>query len=132
MRIKKYAADTMPEALKLVRADLGPRAVILNTRTVRKSGKLGLRAKGQVEVTAAVDDGQQQAAPKAKAPAKPKAPASGSRKATAQSMLGCVAVLAKGWAIPCGPRLANIDCAVAECQLIFHLDHQIRSIVATC
>lgn len=59
MRIKKYVADTMPEALKLVKADLGPRAVILNTRTTRKGSALGILGKGQVEVTAAVDDGRQ-------------------------------------------------------------------------
>lgn len=57
MRIKKYIAASMPEALKQVKADLGPQAVILNTRTLRKSGKLGLGGKGQVEVTAAIDEG---------------------------------------------------------------------------
>jgi flagellar biosynthesis protein FlhF len=55
MRIKKYVADSMPEALKLVKADLGARAVILNTRTVKKGSKLGILGKGQVEVTAAAD-----------------------------------------------------------------------------
>ena len=55
MRIKKYVASSMPEALKQVKADLGPRAVILNTRTLQKGGKFGLGKKGQVEVTAAVD-----------------------------------------------------------------------------
>lgn len=54
MKIKKYVADSMPEVLKLVKNDLGPKAVILNTRTVDKTGLLG--KKGQVEVTAAVDD----------------------------------------------------------------------------
>lgn len=54
MRIKKYVADSMPEVLKLVKDDLGPNAVVLNTRTLAKSGILG--KKGQVEVTAAVDD----------------------------------------------------------------------------
>ena len=54
MRIKKYVADSMPEVLKLVKDDLGPKAVVLNTRTLAKSGILG--KKGQVEVTAAVDD----------------------------------------------------------------------------
>ena len=54
MRIKKYVADSMPEVLKLVKDDLGAKAVILNTRTIGKTGILG--KKGQVEVTAAVDD----------------------------------------------------------------------------
>jgi flagellar biosynthesis protein FlhF len=57
MRIKKYVAESMPEALKQVKADLGANAVILNTRTLRKSSRLGLGGKGQVEVTAAVDAG---------------------------------------------------------------------------
>jgi flagellar biosynthesis protein FlhF len=55
MRIKKYVADSMPEALKQIKAELGPKAVILNTRTLQKSGAFGLGNKGQVEVTAAVD-----------------------------------------------------------------------------
>ena len=46
-----------------------------------------------------------------------------SRRAAAQSILGCVAALGKGWAIPCGLRLAKIDCAVAEHYLIYRLDH---------
>ena len=58
MRIKKYVADSMPEALKLVKAELGAKAVILNTRTSRKGGKFGIGGKGQVEVTAAVDSGK--------------------------------------------------------------------------
>ena len=57
MRIKKYVAESMPEALKQVKADLGANAVILNTRTLRKSSRLGLGGKGQVEVTAAIDAG---------------------------------------------------------------------------
>jgi flagellar biosynthesis protein FlhF len=68
MRIKKYVADSMPEVLKLVKDNLGPKAVVLNTRTLAKSGILG--KKGQVEVTAAVDD-----SPRAKPHKKSNAPA---------------------------------------------------------
>ncbi len=57
----------MPEALKLVKADLGPRAVILNTRTLKKSSTLGILGKGQVEVTAAVDADRPAAARKQQA-----------------------------------------------------------------
>ena len=46
-----------------------------------------------------------------------------SRRAAAQSILDCVAALGKGWAIPCGLRLAKIDCAVAEHYLIYRMDH---------
>ncbi len=58
MKIKKYVADTMPEALRLVKSDLGPQAVILNTRTLQKGRTFGLGKKGQIEVTAAVDSGK--------------------------------------------------------------------------
>ena len=50
-------------------------------------------------------------------------PHSRSRRAAAQSILDCVAALGKGWAIPCGLRLAKIDCAVAEHYLICRMDH---------
>ena len=70
MRIKKYVAGTMPEALKLVKADLGPKAVILGTRSARKSSALGILGKPQVEVTAAVDEGAPAARPPVSAPGK--------------------------------------------------------------
>jgi len=47
----------MAEALALVKNDLGPRAVVLHTRTYKRGGVLGLGAKPVVEVTAA--DGRQ-------------------------------------------------------------------------
>ena len=61
MRIKKYVADSMPEVLKLVKDDLGAKAVVLNTRTLAKTGILG--KKGQVEVTAAIDEDEEETAP---------------------------------------------------------------------
>src|SRR5438093_1406357 len=45
MKVKRFTAPTMPEALKQVKATLGPEAVILETT----------EAPGQVTVTAAVD-----------------------------------------------------------------------------
>ncbi len=54
MLVKKYRANSMPEAMALVRADLGPDAVILHSE--KAAGKLG-RWLGQyaLEVTAAAD-----------------------------------------------------------------------------
>jgi len=52
MNLKTYQANTMAEVLALLRKDLGRDAVILNTRTVRKGGILGFRARNVVEVTA--------------------------------------------------------------------------------
>jgi flagellar biosynthesis protein FlhF len=54
MQIKRFEAKTMAEALQRIKAELGPEAVILSARSIRKGSILpGLR-KG-VEVTAAVD-----------------------------------------------------------------------------
>lgn len=55
MHIKRYEAATMADALARVREELGPEALILQSRQIRKEGLLGLLAKPVVEVTAAVD-----------------------------------------------------------------------------
>jgi flagellar biosynthesis protein FlhF len=55
MKVKKYTASTLPEAMKLVKADLGSGAVILNTREVQKGGFLGFFTKSAMEVFAGLD-----------------------------------------------------------------------------
>jgi flagellar biosynthesis protein FlhF len=56
MKIKTYQALTMQEALKQIKAELGPDAVILSTKKVRAtSGTLALLGKHLVEVMAAID-----------------------------------------------------------------------------
>jgi flagellar biosynthesis protein FlhF len=52
MRIKRYEAATIQEALQKVKKDLGPEAVILYTKTFRKGGVLGLFGKPVAEITA--------------------------------------------------------------------------------
>jgi flagellar biosynthesis protein FlhF len=55
MNIKRFVAATNGEALRMVKKEMGPDAVILKTRTLRPAGGApGARLK-QVEVTAAVD-----------------------------------------------------------------------------
>lgn len=54
MQVKVFEADDMGTALKKVRAALGPDALILSTRTVRRKG-LGILGKPMTEVTAAID-----------------------------------------------------------------------------
>jgi flagellar biosynthesis protein FlhF len=55
MQVKKFEAATMQEALENVKRELGPEAVILQTRNQKKG--LGLLSKGAfVEVTAAVSE----------------------------------------------------------------------------
>ncbi|MCU9612086.1 flagellar biosynthesis protein FlhF [Caldibacillus lycopersici] len=55
MKVKKYVAPTMPEAMKKIRAELGRDAVILNSKIVYKGGFFGLFRKKNIEVIAAVD-----------------------------------------------------------------------------
>ncbi|WP_172971005.1 flagellar biosynthesis protein FlhF [Bacillus sp. THAF10] len=54
--MKKYKADTMQEAMELVRLELGNDAVILNSKAVKTNKFFGLVTKKSVEVIAAVDD----------------------------------------------------------------------------
>ncbi|MEC4673218.1 MAG: flagellar biosynthesis protein FlhF [Nitrospirota bacterium] len=56
MKLKRFEALTLQEALGAVKAELGSEAVIISTRRINKAGKLfGLLSQPMVEVTAAVD-----------------------------------------------------------------------------
>ena len=56
MYVKTFEALNMPEALKRIKAELGPHAVILSTRKVRRGrGIFGLFGRPALAVTAAVD-----------------------------------------------------------------------------
>jgi flagellar biosynthesis protein FlhF len=55
LKVKKYVAASMPEAMKLIRADLGNDAVILNSKIVYTGGFLGFFRKKSIEVIAAMD-----------------------------------------------------------------------------
>jgi flagellar biosynthesis protein FlhF len=57
MKVIKYVAPTMNEAMKKVRNDLGEDAVILNSKVTHSGGVFGLFKKKMVEVIAAVDPG---------------------------------------------------------------------------
>ncbi len=55
MRIKTYEADTIQDAMDQIKQDLGPNALILNTRQVTKSVKwFGLAKKHIIEVVAGI------------------------------------------------------------------------------
>ncbi len=56
MIIKKFTAETMPEALRMVKQELGEDAVILQSRKVDKGGLLSFMGKQVIEVTAATPD----------------------------------------------------------------------------
>ncbi|MDP4083053.1 MAG: flagellar biosynthesis protein FlhF [Bacillota bacterium] len=55
MKIKKFTAGSMPDAMKTVRNELGHEAVILNSRIIYTGGFLGFFRKKNFEVIAAVD-----------------------------------------------------------------------------
>ncbi len=52
MQVKKFEAPTMQEALKVIKRELGPEAIILSTKHLRSG--FGLMSKASVEVTAAI------------------------------------------------------------------------------
>ncbi|WP_209122368.1 flagellar biosynthesis protein FlhF [Alkalihalobacillus sp. BA299] len=55
MKIKKFIAPSMPEAMKKIREELGHDAVILNSREIVSGGFLGFFTKKNIEVIAAID-----------------------------------------------------------------------------
>lgn len=57
--MKKYTASTMPEAMGLIRKELGDDAVILSSKVVYSKGFLGLFKKKSIEVLAGMDTFEQ-------------------------------------------------------------------------
>ncbi|MCL7746485.1 flagellar biosynthesis protein FlhF [Halalkalibacter alkaliphilus] len=55
MKVKKYTANSMHEAMKVIRSELGDDAVILNSKEVDTGGFLGFFTKKKMEVIAAID-----------------------------------------------------------------------------
>ena len=56
MHIRRFVGPTLLEAVRKVKEELGPDALVLSTRSVRVArGRFGLLARTAVEVTAAVD-----------------------------------------------------------------------------
>ncbi|HEX7065309.1 MAG TPA: flagellar biosynthesis protein FlhF [Bacillales bacterium] len=55
MKVKKFTAPSMPEAMKQIRSDLGKEAIILNSKEVERGGFFGFFTKKYLEVIAAVD-----------------------------------------------------------------------------
>jgi len=55
MKIKRFEAASMSEALRKIKKEFGEEAVILSAKSVKKNGLLGMSKSGQVVVTAAID-----------------------------------------------------------------------------
>ncbi len=56
MRVKRYVAETLQDAMLKVKMDMGKDAVILHTRKFKEGGFLGFFGKVRFEVTAAVEE----------------------------------------------------------------------------
>jgi len=71
MKLRRYVASDMKEALEAVRAELGPDAVIIHSQERRPKGLARLWRKPRIEVLAAVeeDQGRRLARPMSAAPA---------------------------------------------------------------
>ena len=68
MLVKTFQAASMPEALRMVKAELGPDAMILSTKREATGGFLGFFSKQVYRVTAAVDPVRKPPPPAAVAP----------------------------------------------------------------
>src|SRR5699024_5947308 len=55
VKVKKYVAPTMPEVMSKIRKELGPDAVILNSKEIKRGGFFGFFEKRNIEVVAALD-----------------------------------------------------------------------------
>lgn len=55
MKVKKYVATSMQEAMKKIRSEMGNDAVILNSKMIQTGGFLGFFTKKKIEVIAAMD-----------------------------------------------------------------------------
>jgi len=56
MKVKRYIVDDLPEAVQMIRSELGSDAVILHTKEIRIGGFLGMFRKKRMEVLAAIDE----------------------------------------------------------------------------
>jgi flagellar biosynthesis protein FlhF len=65
MLVKTFQAASMPEALRMVKAELGPDAMILSTKKEQTGGFLGFFSKQVYRVTAAIDPVRKPAPPAA-------------------------------------------------------------------
>ncbi|QHW30050.1 flagellar biosynthesis protein FlhF [Paenibacillus rhizovicinus] len=71
MKVKRYIVNALPEALPMIRSELGIDAVILNTKEIRVGGFLGMFRKKKTEVIAAVETSGGESAKPAGRPAAP-------------------------------------------------------------
>ena len=57
MRVKRYIVNALPEAVTMIRTELGKDAVILDTKEIRVGGFMGMFKQKKMEVIAAIEAG---------------------------------------------------------------------------
>lgn len=67
MKVKKFRAANMADAMRIIKAELGPDAVIMSSQQVRKKGFLGLFQKKELEVFAGYDEPEKDFGPQIRA-----------------------------------------------------------------
>jgi flagellar biosynthesis protein FlhF len=93
MHVKRFEAADMPEALRLVKHELGPDAVILSTRQLKKGGgAFGIFGRSFVEVTAAVER-ETVNAPLSRPASQPRPPATVPTRVTTPDVMDMARVL---------------------------------------
>lgn len=94
MLVKTFQAASMAEALRMVKAELGPDAMILSTKKEKTGGILGFFSKQAYRVTAAIDPARKPAPPPA-APAPYREPPVRERTAREEMESSMLAPLAR-------------------------------------
>ncbi|MFZ4454171.1 flagellar biosynthesis protein FlhF [Salibacterium aidingense] len=135
MKVKKFTAKNMPEAMTKVRSELGEDAVILHSKYVDSGGFFGFFTKKSIEVVAAKDESPAPAASKQKRevkekPAAAEAPpkAKGDLQKEVTELKEMIAALDKnkhttpsGYPVP----VQNIERVLEEQEVEDHLVQQI-------
>ncbi|MCA0754052.1 flagellar biosynthesis protein FlhF [Paenibacillus sp. N4] len=74
MRVKRYVVNALPEAVSMIKNELGKDAVILNTKEIKVGGFMGMFRKKKMEVIAAIESNPSKPAAKQLPQQQPHAP----------------------------------------------------------
>jgi flagellar biosynthesis protein FlhF len=108
MKVKRYIVDELPEAVQMIRSELGSDAVILNTKEIRTGGFLGMFSKKRVEVIAAVDEASKKPPARRPVPARiPEPPMEADEAPVPSPMLPSSAVRERYGGKPAGNQTAD-------------------------
>lgn len=105
MKVKRYIVNALPEALPIIRSELGIDAVILNTKEIRVGGFLGMFGKKKMEVIAAIESNTNASPAVRKQTPALKPAVSSAALSNFAAMVSSAAAVSAGAAVPEGGRL---------------------------